>query len=248
MFLDTPVRHGRQGGRGMEIFLDSANPQEIRRWLDEGVIDGITTNPSIMLNDGLYDMERGAKQIAELVHPRPVSVEVTTNDHAGMIAQAKTFASWATNIVVKIPVINEFGVPSLRVIRALEREENIRVNVTACLSFGQATMAAKIGATYVSIFAGRVSDEGHDAAAMIAKTAEWLRLWGYGAKIIVGSIRGPIDIQAAMQAGAHVLTVPPQILAKFIDHKYSRDTVRGFNADARKAVEKMEELRAKLQV
>ncbi len=231
----------------MEIFLDSANLQEIRRWMDEGILDGITTNPTIMLNDGFYDLERGAKQIAELVHPRPVSVEVTTNDHAEMIAQATTFASWAPNIVVKIPAINEHGTPSLRVVRRLERDENIRVNVTACLSYAQATLAAKVGATYVSIFAGRVSDEGHDAAAVIQKTAEWLRLWGYRAKIIVGSIRGAIDIQNAMQAGAHILTVPPQILARFLDHKYSRDTVRGFNADARKAVEKMDELRAKLQ-
>lgn len=231
----------------MEIFLDSANLQEIRRWMDEGIVDGITTNPTIMLTDGIYDMERGARQIAGLVNPRPVSVEVTTNDHAEMIAQARVFASWAPNVVVKIPVINEFGVPSLRVIRALEREENIRINVTACLSFAQATLAAKVGATFVSIFAGRVSDEGHDASAVIRQTAEWLRLWNYRARIIVGSIRGAIDMQSAMQAGAHIVTVPPPTLAKFLDHRYSRDTVRGFNADARKAVEKMDELRAKLQ-
>lgn len=230
----------------MEIFLDSANVTEIRKWMKEGIVDGVTTNPTIMLHDGFYDLERGAKQIAELVFPRPVSVEVTTNDGDEMMAQARRFASWATNIVVKIPVVNEVGAPSLGVIRALE-EEDIRVNVTACLSYGQATLAAKVGATYISIFAGRVSDEGHDAAKLIRMTAEWLRRWGYKAKIIVGSIREAINIQDAMDAGAHVLTVPPQFLSRYLDHKYSRDTVRGFNADARQALAKMEELRAKLK-
>lgn len=120
--------------------------KEIERWLEEGLVDGVTTNPSIMLNDGMYDQERGAKQIAELIFPRPLSVEVTTNDHDEMLSQTRRFALWAENVVVKIPVINEFGLPSLRVVRTLENE-GIRVNVTACLSYGQATMAAKVGAT-----------------------------------------------------------------------------------------------------
>ncbi|MBI4277042.1 MAG: transaldolase [Armatimonadetes bacterium] len=231
----------------MKIFLDSANASEIRKWLDEGLVDGVTTNPSIMLNDGVYDLERGARQIAELISPRPVSVEVTTNDHEEMLSQARTFSRWALNIVVKIPVINEFGVSSLRVVRRLEEEENIRVNVTACLSYGQATLAAKVGATYVSIFAGRVSDEGHDASRLIRMTADWLTQWGYKAEIIVGSIREAINIQDASDAGAHIITVPPQFLYKYVDHKYSRDTVRGFNADARKALERMGELRAQVK-
>lgn len=225
----------------MDIFLDTANVGEIKQWLDEGLVDGVTTNPTIMLNDGMYEVERGAKEIAELVYPRPVSVEVTSNDHAEMISQARRFAVWADNIVVKIPVINEHGVPSLRVVRALT-SEGIRVNVTACLSYGQATMAAKVGATYVSIFAGRVSDEGSDAAKIIRTTAEWLARWGYQAKIIVGSIRRAYDIQEASEAGAHVITTPPQFLLKLLDHKYSRDTVRGFNQDAQKALIRMREL------
>jgi len=225
----------------MDIFLDTANIGEITRWLDEGLVDGVTTNPTIMLNDGVFEMERGAKEIAELIFPRPVSVEVTSNDHAEMISQARTFARWADNIVVKIPVINEYGVPSLRVVKAVT-EDGIRVNVTACLSYGQATMAAKVGATYVSIFAGRVSDEGSDAAKIIRGTAEWLARWGYQAKIIVGSIRRAYDIQEASEAGAHIITTPPQFLLKLLDHKYSRDTVRGFNQDAQKALTKMREL------
>lgn len=225
----------------MEIFLDTANTQEIRRWLDEGLVDGVTTNPTIMLQDGVYDVERGARTIADLISPRPVCVEVTSNDHAEMISQGRAFARWADNIVVKIPVINEYGVPSLRVVKALA-EEGTRVNVTACLSYGQATMAAKVGAAYVSIFAGRVSDEGGDAPGVIRATAGWLARWGYGAKIIVGSIRRAFDIQEASEAGAHIVTTPPQFLLKLLDHKYSRETVRGFNEDAQKALARMREL------
>lgn len=225
----------------MEIFLDTANVQEIRRWMDEGLVDGVTTNPTIMLQDGVYDVERGAREIADLVFPRPVCVEVASNEHAEMMSQGRAFARWADNIVVKIPVINEDGVPSLRVVKALV-DEGTRVNVTACLSYGQATMAAKVGATYVSIFAGRLSDEGGDAPEVIRATAGWLARWGYGAKIIVGSVRRAYDIQEASEAGAHIVTTPPQFLLKLLDHKYSRETVRGFNQDAQKALARMREL------
>jgi transaldolase len=223
---------------GMEIFLDSANVKEIQRWLDEGVVDGVTTNPSIMFADGVHDVERGAVQIAELVHPRPVSVEVTTNDRDEMLRQGRALARLAPNIVVKIPVINQFGDPCLRIVRALE-EDGIRVNVTACLAFGQAAMAAKVGATYVSLFTGRISDEGNDAGAVVRMTAEWLARWGYKSRIIVGSIRQVYNIQEAAVAGAHVITVPPQFMQKLVDHKYSRDTVRGFVEDGQRALSKM---------
>lgn len=230
----------------MEIFLDTASVKEIRKWLGQGLVDGVTTNPSIMFNDGVYDTERGAKEIAALVFPRPVSVEVTTNDQDEMITQARTFAAWAENIVVKIPVINEFGVPSLRAVKALVNE-GIRVNVTACLSFGQAALAAKVGATYVSIFAGRISDEGHEASRVVRMTADWLDVWRCSARIIVGSIRQAFDMHEAMAAGAHVVTTPPQFLAKLLDHKYSRETVRQFNEDARKALAYMEERRVQVK-
>ena len=227
----------------MEIFLDTANLDEIERWLECGVLDGVTTNPSIMLKDGGYDLQRRAVEIARLVEPRPVSVEVTGNSMDEMVAQALTYAVWAPNIVVKIPVINEFGQPCLGVVRRLERE-GVRINMTACLSYGQALLGAKAGATYVSIFGGRVSDEGGDTPGLVRSVRDWLDLWGSPSKIIVGSIRSTIDVQNAAQAGAHVITVPPPILDKFIDHRYSRDTVRGFNEDAAKALSKMEELEA----
>lgn len=222
----------------MEIFADTSDIAEITKWLRRGVLDGVTTNPTIMLKDGIRNMEKATREIAEVLERRPVSVEVTSNDLSEMMVQARTFAKWAPNIVVKIPIINENGVSCLEVIHALSRE-GIKINTTAMLSFNQVIMASKAGATYLSIFAGRVADEGHDPSKLISMAAQWVERWSYG-KILVGSIRGNIDIQRAAAAGAHIITVPPAILEKAVDHKYSRDTVRGFNADARKALAEME--------
>ena len=219
----------------MEIFIDSANVEEIRRWLEYGVVDGVTTNPSILLKDGGYDIEARAREIAEIVSPRPVSVEVYSNDHQEMLEQARTFARWAPNIVVKIPVIDEYGEPSLAVVKELEAD-GIKVNMTACMSFGQVVLGAKAGATYISIFAGRVEDEGHDASKLIRQSADWLNEWSYASRIIVGSVREVINLQDAVLAGAHVITVPPQFMAKWLDHQFTRATVGQFNEDARKAL------------
>lgn len=227
----------------MEIFADTADVTEITKWLRRGVIDGVTTNPSILLKDGARDMEKAAREIAEVVEGRPLSVEVTTNDPDEMLVQARTCAKWAPNIVVKIPIINEDGVPCLEVIHELS-QEGVKVNTTAMLSFNQVVMAAKAGATYLSIFAGRVADEGHDSSALISMASRWVERWGLG-RILVGSIRGALDIQTAAAAGAHIITVPPAVLEKAIDHKYSRETVRGFNADARKALVEMETWRTR---
>jgi transaldolase len=227
----------------MEIFLDSADFKEIEKWLREGIVDGLTTNPSIMFKDGVYDLENGAQRLCRLLGERPVSVEVTSNDHAEMLRQARGFARWAPNIVVKIPVVNEHGASCLSVVNALARE-GIRVNVTALLSFNQAVLATKAGATYVSIFAGRVADEGNDPAVIIRNTRAWLDAWHYTAKIIVGSIRTVMDVQAAALAGAHIVTIPPQFIAKMVDHKYTRETVKQFNQDAAKAVAQIAAARA----
>lgn len=230
----------------MEIFIDSANVAEIRRWLEYGVVDGVTTNPSILLKDGGYDLEARVKEIAELVHPGPVSVEVYSNDPREMVEQGRAFASWAPNVVIKIPVINEYGEPSLAVVKALV-EDGIRVNMTACLSFGQVVLGAKAGATYISVFAGRVADEGHDAPKLIRQAVDWLREWSYTSKIIVGSVREVMNIQDAVLAGAHVITVPPQFMNKLIDHRYTRETVRQFNEDAREALGKIADLREQVR-
>lgn len=227
----------------MQIFLDSANYKEIEYWFRQGVIDGVTTNPSIMFKDGVYDLEEGAKQLCKLLDGRPVSVEVTTNDHGEMMEQARTFACWAPNVVVKIPVVNEHGESCLGVINALARE-GIAINTTTILSFNQAFLAAKAGATYVSIFAGRIADEGNDPCVVIRNVRRWLDEWSYPAKIIVGSIRTAMDVQNAALAGTHIVTVPPQFLPKMVDHKYTRDTVRQFNQDAAKTLAQIAHLQA----
>jgi transaldolase len=219
----------------VQIFVDSADPGAIRRWVEYGVADGVTTNPSIMLKCGVSDLEAGARRIAGMIGDRPLSVEVTTNDHELMLMQGRNFATWAPNVVVKIPIINEDGVPSLGVINTLERE-GVRVNATACLSFGQAMLAAKAGATYVSLFAGRIGDEGGDPSEVIRQTRAWLDDWRLPSQIIVGSIRSVHDVTSAAAAGAHIVTVPPEFLTKMIDHRYSRETVRQFVADAHQAV------------
>ena len=226
----------------MQIFLDSADYREIEHWLRQGVIDGVTTNPSIMLKDGVYDIEEGARKICALLGNRPVSVEVTTNDLQEMVEQGRAFARWAANIVVKIPVVNEDGDSCLGVIHTLS-QEGIPINTTTVLSFNQATLAAKAGATYVSIFAGRVADEGNDPAGIIRAMRRWLDEWGYAAKILVGSIRAVMDVQLAAMAGAHIITIPPQFLPKMVDHKYTRDTVRQFNQDAEKALAQITKLK-----
>lgn len=224
----------------MEIFIDSAKIAEIEKWLKMGILDGVTTNPSIMLNDGVYDIEQGARGITALVNPRPVSLEVTTNDLDEMITQAREFASWAPNVVVKIPQETEDGIPCYGVMKELE-SEGIKVNATIALSLGQVFLAAKTGATYISIFAGRIRDKGGDATQVIRSSVEWLERWKFKSKIIVGSIRAVDDILQAATAGAHIITIPPRFLYQMADHPYSRETSRQFVSDARKALEKITE-------
>ena len=226
----------------MEIFIDSASIAEIEKWMKMGLIDGVTTNPSIMFKDGVYDAEAGAKEITALVNPKPVSVEVTTNDLDEMITQAQRLASWAPNIVVKIPQVTQDGVPCYGVIRQLE-SEGIKVNATAAMSFGQVILAAKVGATYISIFTGRVSDEGGNAPEVVRNSVEWLERWQYKSKIIVGSIRSVGDVLSAAIAGAHIITIPPNFLGKMADHKYTRETVRQFVDDAKSALDMMKTAR-----
>ena len=222
----------------MEIFIDSASISEIEKWLKMGIVDGVTTNPSIMLKDGVYNIKAGAKDIAALVNPRSVSVEVTTNDLDEMVKQAREFASWANNIVVKIPQITQDGIPCYGVINQLENE-GIKVNATVAMSLGQVILAAKAGATYISIFAGRVGDEGGDVSQVIRNSVDWLERWKYKNKIIIGSIRSVADILQAAVAGAHIITIPPQFLTRMADHKYTRATVEQFVGDAQKALEMM---------
>ena len=228
----------------MQIFIDSANLTEIEKRLRMGIADGVTTNPSIMFKDGVYDMEQGAKEIAALIHPRPISVEVTTDDPDEMITQAREMASWAPNIVIKIPQVARDGTPCYGVIKQLE-SEGIKVNATVAMFLGQVILAAKAGATYISIFAGRVGDEGGNAPEVIRNSVEWLERWKYESRIIVGSIRSVADILQAALAWAHIITIPPQFLTRMADHKYTRATVAQFLTDAQRALEMMEKTKSR---
>src|SRR5467141_1744042 len=227
----------------MRVFVDSADQKQIENWLDQGVVDGVTTNPSIMFKDGAADLEECARRLAGLLGERPLSVEVTSNDRQTMLEQARTFATWARNIVVKIPIVTEYGESCLGVMHRLS-QEGIGVNATAILSFNQAILAAKAGATYVSIFAGRVADEGSDPTIAIRNVRHWLDDWALSARIIVGSIRTVMDIQSAALAGAHIITIPPQFLPKMVDHRYTWETVRQFVQDADKSMEQMRRSKA----
>jgi transaldolase len=235
----------RKEEQSMQIFIDSADVKQIETWLVQGVVDGATTNPSIMFKDGVTDLEEGARKLATLLGDRPLSVEVTTNERETMLKQARELATWARNIVVKIPIVNEFGESCLGVIHRLT-QEGIGVNATAILSFNQAILAAKAGATYVSIFAGRVADEGNDPAVVIRNVRNWLEQWACPARIIVGSMRTVMDFQNAALAGAHIITIPPQFLPKMVDHRYTRETVRQFVQDAEKSLKEMST--AKVQI
>src|SRR5579871_181662 len=219
----------------MQLFLDSADYREIEKWLRQGVIDGVTTNPSILLKDAAYDYSQAAAQLCQLLGSRPVSVEVSSNEAAEMLEQARSLARLASNIVIKVPVVNQYGDSCLGIMHTLAGE-GIRVNATALLSFNQAMLSAKAGAAYVSLFAGRIADEGNDPALVIRRVRRWLDYWGCTARIIVGSIRSVMDVQNAALAGAHIITVPPQFLPKMVDHQYTRETVRQFIRDAEKAL------------
>jgi transaldolase len=218
----------------MKIFADTSKITEIEYWLGQGVIDGVTTNPSIMRNNGLTDFKSGAQTICKLVSPLPVSVEVYASDVPGMLTQAREIASWGDNVVVKIPVTGPTGESCLGIIKTLS-SEGVLINCTALMSMGQAMLAAKAGATYVSLFAGRIGDEGGSPEQVISDTRGWIDDWDYDAEIIVGSIREVNGVLQAARAGAHIITIPPQFLAKMLDHKNTRATVQQFVEDGQSA-------------
>lgn len=227
----------------MDIYLDTANIAEIKKWLAMGLMDGITTNPTIMLRDGFYDLEKGSKELAGLIRPRPISVEVTSDAPEEMLRQARVISKWAPNIVIKVPQLTREGMPCYDVMRRLE-EEGIPVNATLAMNFGQVILSAKAGASYISIFVGRIGDEGGDAYRTVKDSVDWLRLWGYKSKIIAASIRSVPDFLASASAGAHIITTPPNFLQVMTDNKCSREGVRRFIADAEAALAKIQKGKA----
>ena len=219
------------------IFLDTGRIEEITRYHSLGIIRGVTMNPTILVKDGvtggLPGIEKHCKKIAELVDPLPVSVEVTTNDVEGMFEQARKFSQWAKNINVKIPIHGpDGGTENLKLVHELETKHDIRINVTAMMSGQQCLLAAMAGATYVSMFAGRVNNMGYDSRQEIRRLRTLLDAFGSPAKIIVGSTREVLNIVEWFESGADIVTAVPSLLEGMLLHPYSKETVRQFLDDA----------------
>jgi transaldolase len=223
----------------MTIFLDSSQVEDVEKYHRMGFIRGVTTNPTIMFQEGLTGgmkgIEERSKQIAQLIHPLPLSVEVTTNDPDKMTEQAKMFAGWAENIIVKITVHGPEGeLENMEVIHQLETVHDVRVNVTAMMSAQQCLLAALAGATYVSIFGGRVNNMGYNSCEEIRKLRNVLEAVDSEAQIIVGSTREVLNVIEWIEAGAHIVTVVPNLLQGMLVHPYTKETVKMFLRDAAK--------------
>lgn len=223
----------------MAIFLDSGSLNEVEKYVRIGIIRGVTTNPTILLKDGVTGGIEGIKartiEIAKMIHPYPLSVEVTTNDKDKMVEQAREFVKWADNINVKITIHGPNGeLDNLEVVHALEEKEDISVNVTAMMSAQQCLLAAMAGASYVSLFGGRVNNMGYNSIEEIKKARKVIDDFGLKAKIIVGSTREVLNVIEWLIAGAHIVTVTPNLLEGMIVHPYSKETVQQFLRDAKK--------------
>ena len=207
----------------MELFIDTADIEEARRAASLGVISGVTTNPKLAATAEPGSFETRVREILACC-PGPVSVEVVAEEVGEMLAEAAKYASWDGRIVVKIPMSLE----GVEVIHKLERERDIRVNVTCMMNSSQALMAMMAGATYVSLFVGRINDLGSDSGHAIGETAEFIERGGFKARIIAGSMRQVGDIPRAFLAGAHIVTTPYKFLPQMVHHPRTTETIREF--------------------
>jgi len=226
------------------IFLDTGKISEVERCLKMGIIRGVTTNPTILLRSGVKGGRAAIKTvsvaIAKLIEPYPLSVEVTTNNPQMMIEEAKEASQWAKNIVIKIPVHGPEGeLENLEVVHDLETKLDIRVNLTAAMSAQQLLLGALAGSTYVSLFGGRVNKMGYNCVEEIRKARRVFESQNIRSKIIVGSTREVLNVIEWLEAGAHFVTVVPELIKGMIVHPYSQETVRQFLEDARKAEQEL---------
>lgn len=224
----------------MAIFLDTGKISEVEKYLKMGVIRGVTTNPTILLNDGVIGGKQERKtrirEIADLINPYPLSVEVTSNNYQEMMDQALEYTSWSENINVKITIHGPEGeLENLIVIKELTNKRNVIVNATAMMSAQQCLLAALAGASYVSLFGGRVNNMGYNVCDEIRKLRNVLELQELQAKIIIGSTREVLNVIEWLEAGAHIITVVPSILIGMLVHPYTKETVQMFLRDAAKA-------------
>lgn len=244
----------------MDIFLDTANIDEIREAAEWGIISGVTTNPSLMMKAGRADYKEVAQEICYIVQG-PVSAEVVSTDADGMVEEAKVIGQWSPHVVVKVPVTGEglkalhriyqlevdpdtlcHGCPhfgkcdtDIETARELAADWGIRTNATLVFSANQALLAAKAGATFVSPFVGRLDDAGHDGMEIVETIAEIFETYGIETEIIAASIRHPLHITQAALAGADIATVPFAVLSQAIKHPLTDVGVQRFLADWEKA-------------
>ena len=208
----------------MQFFIDTANLDEIRAAMDMGLVDGVTTNPSLMSKESA-DWREIAAQICRLV-PGPVSLEVISLDAEGMVREARDLVQYGPNVVVKVPMTGE-GLKAVRILKSMD----IETNVTLVFSAAQALLAAKAGAAYVSPFLGRLDDVGQDGMELVQQILTVYANYGFTTRIIAASVRHPLHVLDAALAGAHIATVPYKILAQLLNHPLTDKGIAAFLKD-----------------
>ncbi|HOK49427.1 MAG TPA: fructose-6-phosphate aldolase [Sedimentibacter sp.] len=208
----------------MKLFIDTANVEEIKKANDMGVICGVTTNPSLIAKEG-RNFEDVVKEITSIVDG-PISAEVISLDSEGMIKEAMELSKIHKNIVIKIPMTLE----GLKAVKVLSKEK-IKTNVTLIFSAGQALLAAKAGATYVSPFVGRLDDIGNDGMNIIKETVEIFKNYEIDTEIIAASIRHPMHVIEAAKLGCHIATVPYKVLVQLTKHPLTDKGIDQFLKD-----------------
>jgi len=208
----------------MKFFIDTANVEAIRKAHERGMVDGVTTNPSLVAKEG-RDFRTVVDEIASFVKG-PISLEVVSEGAEGMIKEARELNDWIDNAAIKIPMTWE-GLKAVRVCA----EEGIQTNVTLCFSPNQALLAAKAGATFVSPFIGRLDDVGNTGMDIVEGIAQIYANYGYETEIIVASIRHPIHVYEAALIGADIATIPPDVLDKMVNHPLTDVGIKKFLAD-----------------
>ncbi|WBY06221.1 fructose-6-phosphate aldolase [Sphingomonas sp. 7/4-4] len=217
----------------MKFFADTADTADIRDLADAGLLDGVTTNPSLIHKAGRDFLEVVA-EICEIVPGKPVSAEVVALDYAGMMREAEIVRKIADNIAVKVPLT----IDGLKTCKALT-DDGTMVNVTLCFSANQALLAAKAGATFVSPFVGRHDDNGFDGMALISDIRLIYDNYDFTTEILVASVRHPIHVLEAARIGADVMTAPPAVIRQLVKHPLTDKGIEGFLADWAKTGQKI---------
>lgn len=208
----------------MKFFIDTANIAEIREAAALGVLDGVTTNPSLVAKEG-KDFRSLLEEICSIVDG-PISAEVVSTDAPGILKEGRELAKIHKNIVVKVPLIKE-GLKASKVFQ----QEGIRTNVTLCFSASQALLAAKAGATYVSPFIGRLDDISQSGMDLIQQIVTIYRNYGYGTQVLVASVRHPMHVVEAAMIGADVCTMPFKVIDQLVHHPLTTSGLEKFLAD-----------------